>query len=41
MLSSQKHLSTRKCKAFKDPKHKHTHYTSLTNFIFQKQVKTV
>ena len=24
-----------------DPKHTHTHTTSLTNFIFQKQVKIV
>ena len=25
----------------RDPKHTHTHTTNLTNFIFQKQVKTV
>ena len=42
MLSSQKHLLTKKCKAFMiQNTHTHTHTTSLTNFIFQKQVKTV
>ena len=47
-LSSQKHLFTRKSKAFIEPKtdththtHTHTHTTSLTNFIFQKQVMIV
>ena len=44
--STLKNISQQKqCKAFIDPKHTHTHThthtTSLTNFIFQKQVKTV
>ena len=39
ILSSQNHLST-KILSTMIPK-THTHQTSLTNFIFQKQVKTV
>ena len=42
---SKTSLNQEKCK-HKDPKththtHTHTHKTNLTNFIFQKQVKTV
>ena len=41
VLSSQ-NISQRKSKAFIYPKHTHTHtHTSLTNFMFQKQVKIV
>ena len=43
MLSSQ-NISQRKSKAFIYPKHTHTHthtHKSLTNFMFQKQVKIV
>ena len=41
MLSSQ-NISQHKCEAFIYPKHTHTHtHTSLTNFMFQKQVKIV
>ena len=42
MLSSQKHLLTKKMQSIHDPKHTHIHThthtnkTSLTNFIFQK-----
>ena len=43
ILSSQKHFSKGKCQAFrlKTHTHTHTHTTSLTNFIFQKQIKIV
>ena len=30
-----------KCQAHRSKTHTHTHKTSLTNFLFQKQVKTV
>ena len=41
-IKLSKHLSTY-MQSNQDPKHTHTHThtTSLTNFIFQKQVKTV
>ena len=38
ILSSQ-NISQHICKAFKDPKHTHTHQTSLTNFIFQNKLR--
>ena len=38
---SQKHLLIKKNVSIKIPKHTHTQKTNLTNFIFQKQVKTV
>ena len=40
ILSSQKHLLTGKMSSIQI-QNTHTHTTSLTNFIFQKQVKTV
>ena len=43
-IGEKKNLSTRKMLSIQIPKthtHTHTHTTSLTNFIFQKQVKTV
>ena len=44
ILSSQNHLSIKILSTWifkKKHTHTHTHTTSLTNFIFQKQVKTI
>ena len=40
---SKTSLNKKKMQSIHDPKyaHTHTHETSLTNFIFQKQVKTI
>ena len=41
ILISQNISQQEKCKHIDPKTHTHTHTTSLTNFIFQKQVKTV
>ena len=41
IFQALKNISQQKKIKHLDPKHTHTHTQSLTNFIFQKQVKTV